>query len=105
MRERPANIVLATFAILLLADIIIEGFKGGGNFLISFGVFGALLSRALLDDPQSIGIVLLGFALTLFAVGRNHGTIDPLSGGWFFLTIVVALAYALWEKIVAWFSL
>jgi hypothetical protein len=104
MRERPANILLAIFAILLLADIIIEGHKGGGRFFISFGVIGALLSRAGLEEAQSVGIVFLGLALMLIAIGRNHGVIE-FSGPWFVLSLLLAYVYALWEKIVKWFSI
>src|SRR5258708_9253494 len=97
MRERPANIVLAIFATLLLADLVIEGLKGGGSFIISIGVFGALVSRALLEDAQSLGIVLLGLALMLIAVGRNHGVIDFDSGLWFIFSLFLAFVYAWWE--------
>jgi hypothetical protein len=105
MRDKPGNILLAVFAALLLADTVIEGFMGGGSFLISFGVFGALLSRALLNDPQPIAVVLLGLALTLIAVGRNHGIIDFDSGLWFVLALFLAVVYAWWEKITEWFSI
>jgi len=105
MREKPANILLAIFATLLLADLVIEGIKDGGSFLISIGVFGALLSRAGLEDAQSFGIVVLGLALTLIAIGRNHGAIDFDSGLWFALSLILAYVYALWEKIVKWFSI
>jgi len=89
----------------MLADIVIVRPTDEGDFLISLGVFGALLSRAFLDDSQSTMICILGLVLTMEAVFRNHGIIDRNSDALYLLFLFLALLYALWEKIVNWFSL
>lgn len=105
MRDKPGNIALALFAACMLADILIARPSDQGDFLISIGVFGALLSRALLADPQSIAVCILGLALTIEAVSMNHGVVDLNSGLWYPLGLVIAGLYALWEKILNWLSL
>src|SRR6266568_9314690 len=105
MRNKPGNIALAIFGVCMLADILIVRPSDEGDFLISLGVFGALVSRAFLDDPQPIMICILGLALTIEAVFRNHGIIDRNSDAIYVLFLFLALLYALWEKIVNWFSI
>jgi hypothetical protein len=105
MRNKPGNIVLAILAVCMLADILIVRPTDEGDFLISIGVFGAPVSRAFLDDSQPIVICILGLALTMEAVLRNHGIIDRNSDAIYVLFLFVALLYALWEKIRYWFSL
>ena len=90
---------------MMLADIVIVRPTDEGDFWISLGVFGALGSRAFLDDSQSIMICILGLVLTMEAVFRNHGIIDRNSDVLYVLFLFLALLYALWEKIVNWFSL
>jgi hypothetical protein len=104
MRNKPGNIALAVFAVCLLLDILIVKPGDEGDFLISIGVFGALLSRALLDNPQSILICVLGLALMIGAVFRNHGIIDRDSDFWYIMGLLIAGIYALWEKILNWAS-
>jgi hypothetical protein len=103
--RKLGNIALAVFAACLLADILIAKPGDEGDFLISIGVFGALLSRAFLDDPQSILICVLGLALMIGAVFRNHGIIDRDSGFYYILGLLIAGLYAFWEKILNWVSL
>jgi hypothetical protein len=105
MRNKPGNVALLVLAACLLSDVVVSKPKDEGDFLISIGVFGALLSRALLDDPQSVMISILGLILAVFSFSRNHGIIDRTSDGWYLLTLPVALLYALWEKILNWLSL
>jgi hypothetical protein len=105
MRNKPGNIALAILATCMLADILIAKPGDQGDFLISIGIFGALLSRALLDDPQSFAICFLGLALTIEGVFRNHGIIDRDSDFWYVLGLVIVGLYAFWEKIRNWLSL
>ena len=60
MRNKPGNLLLFTLAIFLLLDILAVRPNDEGDFLISMGVFGALISRAFLKDPQPIMVCLLG---------------------------------------------
>lgn len=69
------------------------------------GTFGALVSRASLEEPQSIMVTFLGLALAIQVICRNHGIIDRDSGPWYVLLLFVAITYALWEKILNWFSI
>jgi len=50
-------------------------------------------------------LTLLGAILVGLALGFNHHVIGWDSGWWFVFTLFVALLYALWEKIVYWFSI
>lgn len=105
MRYKPGNLILLVLAVFLLADILVVRPSNEGNFLISIGVFGALLSRAFLKDSQPIVVCLLGVALTFYAVFINGGVVDLDSGGWYALFFIVALTYAVWEKLLKWFSM
>jgi hypothetical protein len=105
MRNKPGNVALSILAACILSDVLVSKPKDEGDFLISIGVFGALLSRALLDEPQSVMISILGLILTVFALSRNHGIIDRTSDGWYVLALLIAVLYALWEKILNWLSL
>src|SRR4029077_1024585 len=105
MRNKPGNLVLAILAACMLLDVFIARPSVDGGYLITIGVFGALLSRALLDEAQSIMAVMLGSFLTMYALFRNHGIIDRPSDGWFAVALVIALLYAFWEKILNWLSL
>src|SRR5438445_13276940 len=105
MRNKPGNIALLIFATCALADILIIHPHDEGDFLISIGTFGALVSRAFLEEPQSIMISFLGLALTIHVLFRNHGIIDRDSDFWYILFLLVAVTYAFWEKIVNWFSI
>jgi hypothetical protein len=96
---------LLGLACCVLADILLTRPNSEGDFLISVGIFGALLSRAFLKDPQSIMVCLLGFGLTILLICGNGGLIDVLSGGWYVLGLFMACTYALWEKIHSWTSL
>lgn len=105
MRDKPMNIALAILATCMLVDVLAVRPHDEGAFLISIGVFGALVSRALLEDPQSLMILFLGLSLTLLAVFRNHGIIDRGSDLWYALNLLVAAVYALWERVLKWFSI
>ena len=94
MRNKPGNLALLILACCFLTDILLAKPTDEGTFLISVGVLGALLSRAGLKDPQSVMVCLLGLNL-----------IDAMSGGWYMFGLLMALAYALWEKIYKWISL
>lgn len=105
MRYKPGNLILFILAAFLLADILVVRPNIEGDFLISIGTLGALLSRAFLEDPQPIVICLLGFALTFYSVFRNGGAVDRNSDDWYVLFLIFAVAYAMWEKILKWFSI
>jgi len=102
---KPTNVVLLVLAVCVLLDVLITNPRDEGEFFVSIGTFGALLSRGLLGDAQSIIVVLLGFALATEVLCGNHAVIDPLSGGWFLVTFLLASIYATWEKILSWLSL
>jgi hypothetical protein len=104
MRRKPGNLILLILAVCLLSDVIIVRPNDEGDFLISLGVIGALMSRAFLEDPQSVMVCLLGLALVSYAVLRNHAVVDRESDIWYVFWLFVALAYALWEKILGWLS-
>ena len=103
MREKPTNVLLAVLAICVLVDLFLAGAQS--NFMVTMGVFGALVLRALSDDPQPIVLTLLGVALAGLALALNHHIISWDSGWWFTVSLLAALLYALWEKIVHWFSI
>ena len=105
LRDKPGNIVLLILAVCVIADFFIVLPNDEGDFLISIGLFGALLSRAFLQEAQSVVVSLLGLALTIEIVCRNHGIIDRSSDGWYVLGLLIAAVYALWEKILRWFSI
>jgi hypothetical protein len=105
MRNKPGNLVLLILAILLLADIFVVRPHDEGDFLIAIGVFGALVSRAFLEDPQSVVVCLLGAALAAYSIFRNGGAIDRNSDSLFVLSLLIAFAYAIWEKILKWISI
>ena len=105
MRYKPGNIVLLILAIFLLLDIVVVRPTDEGDFLISIGVLGALLSRAFLDDAQPVVICILGLALSAYVVLRNGGVMGQDGGLWYVLCLLVAVTYAMWEKIVRWFSI
>lgn len=105
MRYKPGNIILLVLAVYLLADILVVRPSNEGDFLISIGVLGALLSRAFLEEPQPIVICLMGIALTTYAVLRNGWAVDRNSDDWYVLSLPIAVAYAMWEKIQKWFSM
>lgn len=105
MRYKPGNLILLVLAVFLLADILVVRPSNEGAFLTSIGVFGALLSRAFLKDPQPIVICLLGVALTVYSVFLNGGAVDLGSGGWYVLFLVIAVTYAMWEKLLKWISM
>jgi hypothetical protein len=94
---------LALLAISVLADLFFAGPKS--NFTLTMGAFGALVLRALSDDLQPILLTLLGAVLFGLALALNHHVISWDSGWWFAFTLLVAFLYALWEKIVYWFSI
>src|SRR5438552_13032398 len=75
------------------------------NFMITMGVFGALVLRALSDDPQPMVLTMLGVVLAGLALALNHHIINWDSDWWFVVSLLVALLYALWKKIVYWFSI
>ena len=104
MRRKPGNVILLILAVCLLSDVMVIRSNDEEDFLISLGVIGALISRALLEDPQSVMVCLLSFVLVSYAVLRNHGVVDRESDIWYVLCFFVALTYALWEKIVRWLS-
>lgn len=62
MRNKPGNLVLLVLSVFILADFLIVLPSNEGDFLISIGVFGALLSRAFLEEPQSIAVCSLGLS-------------------------------------------
>jgi hypothetical protein len=103
MSERPTNALLAALAICVLVDLFLAGAQS--HFIVTMGVFGALVLRALSDDPQPIVLTLLGVVLAGLALALNHHIISWDSGWWFIISLLVALLYALWEKIVYWFSI
>ena len=105
MRERPTNIVLGVLAICVLADLFVAGVTSGQKLIFPMGLFGALVLRALSDDPQPIVLTAVGIALTGIVVAGNHRIIDWDSDWWFVVTLLLAFLYGLWEKIVSWFSL
>ncbi len=105
MWNKPGNFILLLFASCVLADILLTRPTNEGAFLISVGIFGALLSRAFLKDPQSIIVCLLGLGLMLLTVCGNGNIIDITAGGWYMLFLLIAIMYALWEKIYYWISL
>ncbi|HKV26239.1 MAG TPA: hypothetical protein VJN93_16705 [Candidatus Acidoferrum sp.] len=100
MWKKPANIVLAALAATVLLDMLIAKPTDEGDFLISVGAFGALLSRAGLADPQSLMISILGLGLAAQAILRNHGVIDRNSSISYVALLLTAFVYALWEKIL-----
>lgn len=97
--------MLLVLALCVFSDFLIVLPRDEGNFLISIGLLGALVSRALLQEPQSIIVVLLGLALTVGFAFRNHSIIDRNSDSWYVLGLFLAAIYALWEKILRWFSI
>jgi hypothetical protein len=104
VRYKPGNVILLTLATFVLMDIIAVRPHDEGNFLISMGLFGALVSRAFLKDPQSVMVGLLGLALSIYVILLNQGVLNLGSGFWYVLFLLVALTYALWEKILGWLS-
>ena len=102
MRERPTNAVLGVLAICVLGDLFIAGTKS--DFMFTMGLFGALVLRALSDDPQPIVLTLIGALLSGLVLAFNHKVISD-SGGWFLVSLLFCFLYALWEKIVNWFRL
>jgi len=105
MAKKPGNLVLLILAILLLADVVVVRPHDEGDFLIAIGVFGALVSRAFLEGPQSAVVCLLGAALAAYSIFRNGGAIDRNSDALYILALLIAFTYALWEKILKWFSI
>jgi hypothetical protein len=105
MRNKPGNLALLLLACCVLADIFLARPRDEGAFLISVGLFGALLSRAFLEDPQSVTVCLLGLGMTILVICGNSSLIDVMSGGWYLLGLLMAFTYALWEKIYKWISL
>jgi hypothetical protein len=105
MRNKPGNLALLILAVCVLGDILIARPQAEGGFLISMGTLGALISRASLREAQSVAVTLLGLVLAIFVICRNNGIIDRSSDGWYVLMLLVALTYALWEKIVEWTSI
>jgi len=73
--------------------------------MITMGVFGALVLRALSDDPQPMVLTMLGVVLAGLALALNYHIINWDSDWWFVVSLLVALLYALWKKIVYWFSI
>jgi len=102
--RKPGNLILLIFAVCVFGDVLLVRPNNEGDFLISIGILGALLSRAFLEDAQSIAVCLLGLSLTLIAVLRNHNILDRESDFWFCVSLLTAFTYALWEKLVGWFS-
>lgn len=104
MKRKPGNLILLIFAICLLCDVLVVRPNDEGDFLISIGLIGALISRAFLNDPQSVMVCLLALILASYALARNHGLVDRQSDNWYPLCLFVAFAYGPWEKIVRWFT-
>jgi hypothetical protein len=104
MRERPINVVLGILAICVLGDLFVAKEPTGPEFMVSMGVFGALVLRTLADEPQPLVLGVLGVTLSGFAIARNHELIDRNSDFWWVISIFAAFLYALWEKIMNWFS-
>jgi hypothetical protein len=100
MREKPINLALSLLAICVLADLFIAKEP---RFVLSMGVFGALVLRAASDEPLPSILAILGLALTGLALANNHQVIDVSSATWFVITLLIALLYANWEKIYKWF--
>lgn len=73
--------------------------------MVTMAVFGALVLRSLSDDPQPIILTLLGAILFGLALTFNHHVISLDSGWWFVFLLLLAFLYALWGKIVYWFSI
>lgn len=65
--RKPGNFALLVLAACVVTDILVARSTDEGDFLISMGVFGALLSRAFLDEPQSLIVALFGLALAVLA--------------------------------------
>jgi uncharacterized membrane protein YeaQ/YmgE (transglycosylase-associated protein family) len=105
MRNKPGNFILLLLACCVLADFLLAKPNNEGMILVSVGVFGALLSRALLTEPQSVMVCFLGLGLTVLVICGNSGLIGALSGGWYFSSLLIAFTYALWEKIYNWIKL
>ena len=105
MRNKPGNLALLLLACCVFSDILLVKPSDEGTFLFSVGLLGALLSRAFLEDPQSVMVCLLGLGLTILVICGNSSLIDVMSGGWFVLGLLMAFTYALWEKIYKWTSL
>lgn len=105
MRERPTNIVLAVLAVCVLLDIFVAGVTSGQKLIFPMGLFGALILRALSDDPQPILLTSVGITLTGIVIAGNHQVIDSDSDWWFVVTLFLAFLYGPWEKIVSWFSI
>jgi hypothetical protein len=104
MRNKPGNLTLLLLACCVLVDILLAKPSNGGSFVVSVGVLGALLSRAGLEDSQSVMVCLLGLGLTILVICGNSGLIDAMSGGWYILGLLMAFTYALWGKIYKWIS-
>ena len=105
MWHKPANIILLFLACCVLADILFSKPHVMGLFSVSLAVFGGLLSRALLEEPQSVVACLLGGGLAILVICGNSGLINTLSGGWYLVLLLMGLAYALLEQIYYWTSL
>jgi hypothetical protein len=103
MKERPTNALLTALAICVMADLFFAGARS--DFMITMGVFGALVLRALSDDLQFIVLTLVGVILTGITLALNHHVISWGSDWWYLVSLFLALLYALWEKIVNWFRL
>ena len=62
MWNKPGNLALLLLACCVLADIFLARPSDEGTFLVSVGLFGALLSRAFLE---AVTVWLLGLGMTI----------------------------------------
>src|ERR1700681_3540327 len=99
MRERPINVVLGILAICVLGALFLAKEPTGAEFMVSMGVFGALVLRTLADEPQPLVLGVLGIALSGFALARDHELIDRNSDLWWVTFIFTTFLYSQWEKI------
>ncbi|MHB8484223.1 MAG: hypothetical protein ACYDCM_00630 [Candidatus Acidiferrales bacterium] len=99
MKFRLSNVLLLLLALIVFVDALVVSRYGKPDIWISSACIIALVMRGMNLRRQSSVIVVVAFLFVLWVVANNSGLLESLWGFWTLVGFVLAIFYALWEKL------
>jgi hypothetical protein len=99
MKFRLSNALLLLLALIVFVDALVVSRYGKPDIWISSACIIALVMRGMNLRQQSRAIIPVAFSLTLWVVANNSGLLESSWGFWTLVGFVLAIFYALWEKL------
>jgi len=99
MKFRISNAFLLALALIVFADVLVVSRSGKPDIAISSGSIIVFVLRGLNLREQSTGIVVVGILFALWVLADNGGLLESSWSLWTLVGFVLALLYALWERL------